>query len=158
VSDPDDVIARVTVELSRPVPLDSHFDARVMARVRAERRHAPRRRLVAWGAGALAVAASIAVMILFPRRATVAFELTAPEASSVALVGDFNDWNAGVTPLKRAQANGRWEVTVPLAPGQYNYAFVVDGARWLPDPSAPRASGDDFGKPNSVVTVTGRSL
>jgi 1,4-alpha-glucan branching enzyme len=95
---------------------------------------------------------------LSPGRATVAFELTAPEASSVALVGDFNDWNAGVTPLKRAQANGRWEVTVPLAPGQYNYAFVVDGARWLPDPTAPRTVGDDFGKPNSVVTVSGRSL
>ena len=30
---------------------------------------------------------------------TVQFVFVAPEAASVAVVGDFNDWNAGATPL-----------------------------------------------------------
>jgi len=44
---------------------------------------------------------------------------------------------------------------VPLAPGRYRYAFLVDGSRWLADPAAPRARDDEFGTPSSVVTVGG---
>jgi hypothetical protein len=47
-------------------------------------------------------------------------------------------------------------VEVPLEPGRHEYAFVVDGERWLADPAAP-TTGGDFGTPNSVVTVVGRS-
>ncbi len=83
----------------------------------------------------------------------VQFVVTAPGASHVALVGDFNDWDSAATPL-RPVANGEvWAVTVPLAPGRHEYAFVVDGSRWMPDPAAPRSQGADFGQPNSVVTV-----
>ncbi len=44
---------------------------------------------------------------------------------------------------------------MPLAPGRYQYAFVVDGRRFVADPAAPRAVDDDFGQPSSVVTVGG---
>jgi 1,4-alpha-glucan branching enzyme len=55
----------------------------------------------------------------------------------------------------RAVRDGRlWTVTIPLAAGRHRYAFLVNGARWLADPSAPRAQ-DDFGAPSSVVTVGG---
>jgi 1,4-alpha-glucan branching enzyme len=47
-----------------------------------------------------------------------------------------------------------WTVTVPLTPGRYRYAFLVNGSRWLADPAAPRAQ-DDFDTPSSVVTVGG---
>ena len=40
-----------------------------------------------------------------------------------------------------------------LPPGRYAYAFLVDGQRWIADPAAPPAVGDDFGRPSSVVTV-----
>ena len=87
----------------------------------------------------------------------VQFVLVAPDARSVALVGDFNDWQEGTTPL-RAAAEGRvWSVEVPLTAGRHRYAFVVNGEEWVPDPTAPRAAGDDFGVPSSVVTVAGRS-
>jgi 1,4-alpha-glucan branching enzyme len=53
-------------------------------------------------------------------------------------------------------AAGVWTIEMPLAPGRHRYAFVVDGGQWLPDPAAPRAAGDDFGTPSSVVTVVGQ--
>lgn len=86
-------------------------------------------------------------------REVVRFELSAPNASRVALVGSFNEWNPIATPLVRDQATGKWMVSVPLAPGRHVYAFVVDGDVKA-DPSAPRAADDDFGSKNSVVFVS----
>jgi hypothetical protein len=85
----------------------------------------------------------------------VQFVLVAPGAKSVALVGDFNDWNSTATPLAAVRAGGVWTITVPLPPGRYTYNFVVDGSRVMPDPAAPKAPADDFGTPASVVTVAG---
>jgi hypothetical protein len=83
------------------------------------------------------------------------FMIAAPGARQVALVGDFNDWDHGATPLVKVASHGVWTVEVPLNPGRYSYAFLVDGQRWMADPAAPRAVGDDFGRPSSVVTVRG---
>jgi len=89
----------------------------------------------------------------FPTPVPVQFVLVASAASRVSIVGDFNDWDAAVTPLRQEARAGLWSVVVPLAPGRHQYAFVVDGKRWLADPSAPRAGDDDFGTPSSVITV-----
>ena len=83
------------------------------------------------------------------------FVLVAPAASRVSVVGDFNDWDAGATPLARMASGGVWTVAVPLSAGRHVYTFVVDGKRWVSDPSAPADNDDDFGRPNSVVTVAG---
>lgn len=141
-------IERVVRELKRPVAVSPDLEAKVMARVLAEARPSrPPRRVWLWPA--LALAAGAALVVLMPREKKVAFSLDAPQASSVAIVGDFNDWKP--TPLSRK--GSAWEIRVRLAPGQYNYAFVIDGARWVPDPRAPRNAVDDFGSPNSVVSV-----
>ena len=103
--------------------------------------------LAARGAAGQAVAGDATQM--------VAFVLVAPGARQVSLVGDFNDWNAQATPLTPVKRGGVWTITVPLKPGRYNYNFVVDGTRWMPDPAAPAAPGDDFGTPASIVTVAG---
>jgi hypothetical protein len=79
------------------------------------------------------------------------FVFVAPSAKSVTIVGDFNDWDQQATPLVRHQ--GVWTTEVTLPPGRYAYAFLVDGQRWIADPDAPPAVGDDFGRPSSVVTV-----
>lgn len=84
----------------------------------------------------------------------VRFTLVAPNAGSVALVGDFNGWNPTALPLKRSSDGQRWEIEVALPPGRYAYSFVVDGAL-ARDPSAPQAAADDFGSPSSVVMVRG---
>jgi len=83
------------------------------------------------------------------------FMLVAPGASKVTLVGDFNDWSVDSTPLVNGVSGGLWTVTVPLPPGRYRYAFLVDGRTWRPDPGAPPALDDDFGRPNSVLTIGG---
>lgn len=83
----------------------------------------------------------------------VQFVLVAPEAARVSLVGDFNDWDAAVTPLRRSAAGGIWTTVVPLRSGRYLYAFVVDGEQWVPDATAPRGPDDEFGGARSVVLV-----
>lgn len=83
----------------------------------------------------------------------VQFMLVAPSARTVSVVGDFNDWDPTATPLREAAGAGVWTITVPLSAGRHQYVFMVDGNRWTPDPAAPVAVEDDFGMPNSVITV-----
>jgi hypothetical protein len=90
----------------------------------------------------------------YPGGRPTQFVLIAPEASAVTLVGDFNDWSMAATPLVRAEGGGVWSVTVPLVPGRYRYAFVVNGTIWQNDPEAAAAE-DEFGRSNSVLTVGG---
>jgi Carbohydrate-binding module 48 (Isoamylase N-terminal domain) len=80
------------------------------------------------------------------------FVIVAPSAASVHLVGDFNEWDPVALPMRRRGNGSAWEVEVPLAPGHYTYAFVVDG-KLARDPSAAQAAGDDFGSPSSVLLV-----
>jgi 1,4-alpha-glucan branching enzyme len=82
----------------------------------------------------------------------VSFMLVAPTASRVALVGEFNDWDASATPMTRA-SGGSWHVALPLASGRHVYAFVVDGNAWVADPRAPLAPERWFGAQNSVLLV-----
>jgi hypothetical protein len=126
---------------------------RVMARL--ERR----RRILPWLlVPALALAAALAVWLLPARpvapasMVTVRFVLVAPDARAVSLAGTFNQWDARATPLVRSGPTGVWTATLTLPAGQHQYAFVVDGVRWVPDPGAP-AVDDGFGRRNSVLTL-----
>ena len=75
------------------------------------------------------------------------------EAKSVALVGDFNSWDTGLTPLQK-DASGLWlgEVEAPKT-GNYQYKFIVDGSRWLEDPSNGMKVPDNYGGLNSVLAI-----
>jgi 1,4-alpha-glucan branching enzyme len=107
------------------------------------------------GAPAAAEQVATAPVVADERRDTtvIQFVFVAPTAASVSLVGDFNGWDRRQTPLTPVASGGMWTVALPLPPGRHRYAFIVDGTRWVLDPSAPRAVEDDFGSPNSVVTV-----
>jgi 1,4-alpha-glucan branching enzyme len=83
----------------------------------------------------------------------VQFVLVAPDAHSVAVVGDFNDWGLNDTALVASNHQGVWSVTAPVPAGVHRYAFVINGKQWVPDPSAPRSSSDDFGMPSSALVV-----
>jgi hypothetical protein len=83
------------------------------------------------------------------------FVLVAPTAATVILVGDFNDWDARRTPMRRARGSAVWTTIIPLPSGRYRYAFLVDRSQWVADPAAPRALDDEFNTPSSVVTVGG---
>ena len=162
-----------------PVTLPPALDARVMAVVRQHARSPARRiwrwlaaprevelrlrvRPVAVWAGALAAAAALALLLSRPTApapngsrnvAFVRFVLYAPGASRVAVAGTFNQWDQRAAPLVPAGTNGVWTTTLALPVGQHQYAFVVDGRRWIADPAAP-AVDDGFGRRNSVVAVT----
>lgn len=82
----------------------------------------------------------------------VRFEIAAPAAQQVALAGSFNDWGDESITLSR-NAGGTWSVTVPLPVGEHRYQFVVDGERWVSDPTAHAQIDDGFGGRNSVIVV-----
>lgn len=86
----------------------------------------------------------------------VRFVLMAPDARSVALVGDFNDWNRAATALAPSGKDGVWTASVALPPGRHEYAFIVDGDGWTADPLATLTIHDDFGTASSIVTVGAR--
>jgi Carbohydrate-binding module 48 (Isoamylase N-terminal domain) len=89
----------------------------------------------------------------------IKFVLVAPHAATVAVVGDFNNWDAQATPMTRTPTGGTWSVALRLPAGRHVYAFVVNGAngtsQWVADPTAPLAPEDGLGAPNSVVLVGG---
>jgi hypothetical protein len=155
----DESVERVIQHLRLPVAIDPGLDARVMREIaqvpRQSRRVKPLWPLLA----AAAVLATVLVVRPWNWNAanaadTLQFVLVAPQAASVALVGDFNDWDPARAPMQTA--HGVWATVVRLAPGRYRYAFLVNGVEWRADPSAPAAKDDEFGTPSSVVTVGGR--
>lgn len=84
------------------------------------------------------------------------FVVVAPSAAKVSVVGDFNQWNAGATPMTRIGNSNAWSVTVPMSAGRHLYSFFTvgrDGEQWMADPYAPAAPDDGFGRANSVIIV-----
>ena len=86
-----------------------------------------------------------------PATPGVTFMLVAPQASSVSVVGTFNDWDPGKNPMTR-DSQGRWSVRLPLSPGRYEYQFLVDG-KFLTDPNALEKDRDGFGHENAVLRL-----
>jgi 1,4-alpha-glucan branching enzyme len=84
-----------------------------------------------------------------PRK--VQFELSAPEAREVFVAGEFNNWDARATGLKKDK-NGLWKITLPLTPGKYEYRFLTDG-KWENDPSCSGCVPNKFGSQNCVRIV-----
>ena len=80
----------------------------------------------------------------------VQFRLQASEATDVRLAGSFTHWQPQYQLHETAP--GLWTVTLPLAPGVHDYAFVIDGQRWVTDPYAA-AVQDGFGGSNSRITL-----
>jgi hypothetical protein len=81
----------------------------------------------------------------------VNFALVKPDAKKVSLCGEFNGWSPEATPMRRTDG-GRWETTLVLQPGKYQYKFVADG-QWLADPVARENVPNVHGSLNSVMEV-----
>jgi hypothetical protein len=86
-----------------------------------------------------------------PKTFNVSFALHRPNAKRVSLCGDFNGWSPGAVPMKRHD-DGHWKATVALAPGRYQYKFIVD-EEWIADPTAQMNVPNEHGSLNSVVEV-----
>ncbi len=82
----------------------------------------------------------------------VGFKIRLPEARSVALAGDFTQWNA-VELTPSPQGDGTFALEMPLSAGTYAYAFLVDGKKWVPDPTVTGRVEDGFGNYNSLLNL-----
>ncbi len=100
-----------------------------------------------------AVRGTADVPVLAADARAVRLVLDAPDARSVHVVGDFNGWDRAATALEREPGTGRWSLVLPLAPGRYRYAFLVDGTTWVADPAHERVRDADFGQPTSELLV-----
>ena len=116
-----------------------------------------------WLPPALAgAAAAAAIMIMFGTgaptplptdRLTVQFELYAPAAESVELVGNFTHWQPGRIRLEGPDKTGHWSARVNLPEGRHEYLFLVDGEQWVTDPLAETFRSDGFGHMNAVMNL-----
>ncbi len=79
------------------------------------------------------------------------FSITAPEATSVMLVGSFTHWQKEPIRLKKESA-GVWRVTLELPPGTHHYRFIVDG-QWCDDPECTLRVANPYGTQDSVRQV-----
>ena len=83
---------------------------------------------------------------------TVPVDYFAPEANTVAVAGDFNGWDTQAVMLKKNKA-GWWKANLKLAPGRYQYRFVVNGEQWSEDPENPNKELNEFASFNSILEV-----
>ncbi len=88
----------------------------------------------------------------FPKTGKVRFEIEHPKAESIALLGDFNDWDRFANPMKQL-TNGNWKTEVKLKDGQYHFRYLVNNEHWLNDDQAPRVE-NPFGSDDSVLEIT----
>jgi 1,4-alpha-glucan branching enzyme len=85
-------------------------------------------------------------------RVPVHFEFKHATAHNVCVAGTFNHWQPEAKTL-HPSGGGLWVKETALAPGTYEYCFVVDG-EWIPDPLAKETVANPFGGKNSVITVS----
>jgi 1,4-alpha-glucan branching enzyme len=75
--------------------------------------------------------------------------LADPAKKVVQLAGDFKDWK----PIRmRRLKGGEYVANVALAPGTYEYKFIVAG-EWITDPDNEALKPNDMGTMNSVAVV-----
>lgn len=73
-------------------------------------------------------------------------------AETVAVLGDFNNWQNGVVLTK--QKDGSFKTAVELEKGRsYEYRFLINGEKWENDWAAEAYHPTPFGTYNSVVTA-----
>jgi chromosome partitioning protein len=82
----------------------------------------------------------------------VVFVTLYPRAETVAIAGDFNDWQPAITPMQRVGETGVWQTKMKLPHGTYRYRLVVDG-QWQQDPYNERSELNPYGEYNSILEV-----
>jgi len=74
-------------------------------------------------------------------------------ASSILLMGDFNNWQMGETPLKISKT-GIWSVSLELETGkEYQFRYLIDGTIWVNDSESDKYVPSGLGSENSVLAL-----
>ena len=79
-------------------------------------------------------------------------ETVAPDANSVCVVGDFNNWDINANPMKKME-DGYYSTVFYLEPGrEYQYRFLIDKSKWENDRNASKYVKSPYGDCyNSVI-------
>lgn len=90
-----------------------------------------------------------------PQRKTtwIRFTYTNNEADSVAVAGDFSQWQPVSLSPRTVNGETVWTGLVPVSRGEHEYQFVINGERWVADPLAPTKRSDGFGAKNAVLEI-----
>jgi len=102
----------------------------------------------------------------------ILFQFEAPSARIVTLSGSFPDnmWSGTATSSgsfnenidkmyddgthgDRIAEDGIWSILKQLAPGRYEYKYVIDRNTWVKDPNAFEVIDDGYGGSNSVLII-----
>jgi len=159
----------------KPVPVPGNLTQNIMAKVSKEeiqtswidyfksRISIPRPSFRILGAAATAIFAFFIFAFIFnapdtsppicSAKVQFSLKLNDSKAHIVAIAGDFNGWNPQANLLEDPDGDGIWTGTLNLEPGKYEYMFVIDGEKWLPDPNALRYVKDGFGNKNAILEI-----
>ena len=80
------------------------------------------------------------------------FFLSAPQAGSVYVLGDFNGWEKDEANQLARLENGEWAGHFTLKRGQHRYKFLVDN-EWITDPGNPSTEKNIFGTVDSILQL-----
>lgn len=89
------------------------------------------------------------------RSVRVTFQLPAEAAeNSVAVVGDFNDWDKEKDLMKRDGKKGVWTKSISLKPDStYQFRYYIDDREWRNDEQADRYVANEYFSENSVLDL-----
>lgn len=88
----------------------------------------------------------------YPGTLRVIFSLPGFCVESIYVVGDFNAWVQGATPLSPCEQGWCVEVDLPVGCA-YRYRYLVNGSRWINDWNADSYVPNQFGGDDSVVVT-----
>ena len=83
----------------------------------------------------------------------IRFLYTNSDADSVAVAGDFSQWDPVSLSPRTVDGETVWTGLVPVTRGEHEYQFLINGQRWVTDPLAPVKRSDGFGAKNAVLNV-----
>ena len=83
---------------------------------------------------------------------SVTFTVHAEAGQEVRLAGSFTDWETKAKKMTFKKKNGVYSATVKLAPGEYQYKFII-GDKWATDDQNTEFVPNDKGTFNSKLVV-----
>jgi 1,4-alpha-glucan branching enzyme len=82
-------------------------------------------------------------------------KVAAPDAKSVSIVGDFNNWNTHANPMKKLK-DGDYSIHLDLEPGrEYQFRCLIDELKWENDRNADKYARSVYGNCDNSVVIAG---
>lgn len=82
----------------------------------------------------------------------VTFEWPQSEESTVAIAGDFNEWEAAPMKLNKKTKSFTFKTRLPKGEN-FQFRYFIDDATWENDPLADDYVRNSFGSENSLITT-----